>query len=124
MIARAAYWRGQRNIGRLSRRCLLIAICIVSSSGCDGTPGPAEADANQSVRRIIALAPHLTELVFTAGAGDRLVGVVEYSDYPPESRALPRVGDSFQLDYKRVASLAPDLVLVWRSGTPLRRSCG
>lgn len=78
----------------------------------------AEPTADLPVRRIITLAPHLTELVFTAGAGDRLVGVVEYSDYPPEARLLPRVGDAFRLDYEAVAALKPDLILGWKSGTP------
>jgi iron complex transport system substrate-binding protein len=56
--------------------------------------------------------------VYTAGAGDRLVGAVEYSDFPAASRLLPRVGDAFRLDYEAIASLKPDLILGWQSGTP------
>jgi iron complex transport system substrate-binding protein len=93
---------------------------MLTVCGCD-SPAPEPADrsaAPEPARRIITLSPHLTELVFTAGAGDRLVGVVEYSDYPPAATSLPRVGDAFRIDYEAVADLAPDLILAWRSGNP------
>ncbi len=67
-------------------------------------------------QRVVALAPHLTELVFAAGGGDRLVGVIRYSDHPESALALPLVGDAFALDLERIAQLRPDLVLVWQSG--------
>ena len=70
----------------------------------------------QPARRIVSLAPHLTELLFAIGAGDRVVGTVEYSDFPAAARQLPRVGDSALLDLERIAALQPDLVLVWRHG--------
>ena len=69
-------------------------------------------------KRIVTLAPNLTELVFAAGAGDRLVAVVEYSNYPPEARQIPRVGDAFRVDLERIAELEPDLVIAWKSGNP------
>lgn len=68
--------------------------------------------------RIVSLAPHLTELAYSAGAGDRLAGADAYSDFPPAARRLPRVGDAFQVDYERLLALRPDLVLVWDTGTP------
>jgi iron complex transport system substrate-binding protein len=64
-------------------------------------------------KRIISLAPSVTEMVFEAGGGDRLVGTVDYSDYPAAARRIPRVGSNQQLDLERIASLRPDLVLVW-----------
>jgi iron complex transport system substrate-binding protein len=67
-------------------------------------------------RRIVSLAPHLTELVFEIGAGDRLVAVTAYSDYPDAASRLPRVGGLGALDVERIASLRPDLVLAWSSG--------
>lgn len=66
---------------------------------------------------IVSLAPHLTELTYVAGAGDRLVGTVEYSDYPAAARKLPRLGDAFQVDIERLLASRPDLVLAWASGT-------
>lgn len=67
-------------------------------------------------QRVIALAPHLTELVFAAGAGNRLVGKVRGSDYPPEAQALADVGDAAGVDFERILALRPDLVLAWGSG--------
>lgn len=68
--------------------------------------------------RIVSLAPHLTELTFSAGAGDRVVATVEYSDYPEQARVIPRIGDAFRVDLERLVALRPDAILVWDSGTP------
>lgn len=70
-----------------------------------------------TAQRIISLAPHITELLYAAGAGDRIVGTVRYSNYPPAARAIPRLGDTYDLDMERLVALAPDLVIIWRSGT-------
>lgn len=67
-------------------------------------------------RRIISLSPHITELLYTAGLGDSIVGAVSYSDYPLAARSLPRVGSYDHLDIERIASLHPDLVIAWREG--------
>lgn len=67
-------------------------------------------------QRVIALAPHLTELVFAAGAGNHLVAKVRGSDFPTEAMALPEVGDAAGLDFERILALQPDLVLAWGSG--------
>ena len=67
-------------------------------------------------RRIVALAPHIAESLYAAGAGDKLVGTVEYSDYPPEAKKVARVGGYSRIDLEAVAALRPDLVLAWESG--------
>lgn len=67
-------------------------------------------------RRIVSLAPHLTELLFAAGAGNRLVGNVEYGNYPSAAAALPKVGNYDRLDLEAILALKPDLVLAWESG--------
>lgn len=67
-------------------------------------------------RRIVSLAPHVTEIVFAAGAGDRLVGVSAWSDWPPQARSIPGIGDALRVNLERVLALAPDLVIGWRSG--------
>jgi iron complex transport system substrate-binding protein len=69
-------------------------------------------------QRIVSLAPHLTELAFTAGAGDRIVATIEYSDHPEAARRIPRIGNAFRVDLERLLALQPDAVLVWDSGTP------
>lgn len=75
----------------------------------------------QPARRIISLTPHLTELVFAAGAGSHLVGTVEFSDYPEAAKAIPRIGDSALLDLERIVALKPDLILVWQHGSAQRQ---
>jgi iron complex transport system substrate-binding protein len=67
-------------------------------------------------RRIVTLAPHAAESLFAAGAGDRLVGTVDYSDYPPAAKKLPRVGGYSRIDLEAIVALKPDLVLAWQSG--------
>ena len=67
-------------------------------------------------RRIVSLAPHITELVYAAGAGDRMVGNVEYGDFPPAAAKLPKVGGYSRFDLEAVVALKPDLVLGWESG--------
>jgi len=64
-------------------------------------------------RRIVSLAPHLTELMYAAGAGARLVGASQYSDFPPEAQRLPRVGSEASIDLEALVALGPDLVLAW-----------
>jgi iron complex transport system substrate-binding protein len=71
-------------------------------------------ELKQPAQRIVALAPFLTELVFSAGAGDRVVGVSAYSDYPPEAAKLPRVSSAAGFSLEAIAALEPDLVVVWR----------
>jgi len=94
--------------------------------------GPAHAvsvtdDAGRQVglskpaSRVISLSPALTELVFAAGGGDRLVGAVEYSDYPAAALALPRVGDALTFQLERILALQPDLILAWQRGNNPRQ---
>ncbi len=70
----------------------------------------------QPAQRIITLAPHLAETVYAAGAGDRLVGSVDFSNYPEEAKKLPRVGSYASINLEAVAALKPDLIIVWLSG--------
>ena len=71
-------------------------------------------------QRIVALAPHLVENLYSAGAGDRLVGVVSYSDYPPQAGDIPEVGSFNAYSLEAIASLQPDLILMWGSGNGMR----
>jgi iron complex transport system substrate-binding protein len=72
-------------------------------------------------QRIISLAPHVTELLYTAGAGERIVGAVEYSNYPEAAKKIPRVGSNVQLDLERIVALKPDLIVVWLHGNAQRQ---
>ena len=72
-------------------------------------------------QRIIAMAPHVTELLFAAGGGERIVGAVSYSDYPPAAKLIARVGDNRQVDLERIIALQPDLIVVWLHGSSERQ---
>ncbi len=72
-------------------------------------------------QRIVSLAPHATELLFAAGAGGKVVGVSEFSDYPADAQRLPSVGSSMQLDIERIVALKPDLIIAWQSGNNARQ---
>jgi iron complex transport system substrate-binding protein len=71
--------------------------------------------------RVIAMAPHATELVYAAGGAERIVAAVDYSDYPEAAKLLPRVGSNRQVDMERVAALKPDLIVVWMHGSSERQ---
>jgi len=94
--------------------------------GCEAAAPPAATlevvdDLGRNVRiparidRLITLAPNLTEIVFAAGGGDRLVGADQFSNYPPEAKSLVRVG-GMQPDIEKVVALRPDLVFASTEG--------
>ena len=53
----------------------------------------------EAAQRVVSLAPHITEVVFAAGAGEQLVGAVSYSDYPEVAKSIPRVGSYDSISY-------------------------
>lgn len=96
-------------LGSLESRAANAAVSAVDDAGNTVTlPAPAQ--------RVVSLAPHVTELLYAAGGGAKVVGAVAYSDYPPEAQKVPRVGDNRALDLERIAALKPDLIVVWRHG--------
>lgn len=72
-------------------------------------------------QRVIAMAPHITELLFAAGGGERVVGAMNFSDYPEAAKRLPLIGSDAQIDLERVLALRPDLLVVWQSGNTARQ---
>jgi iron complex transport system substrate-binding protein len=115
--------RPESGLVRLSRRLrrgvLLLAVALAAL-----TAGPLAAVAGEvtdmlgrSVRvpdhatRIVSLAPSITETVFALGDGERLVGVTDFCDYPPEATRKPRVGGISTPSFEAILALRPDLVL-------------
>jgi iron complex transport system substrate-binding protein len=96
---------------------LLIQFCLFPVSAIQVTDDFGnEVILSSTVKRIVTLAPYLTELVYSAGAGERLIATVSYSDYPEASNKLPSIGDANGIDIEAVVNLAPDLVISWHSG--------
>ena len=73
-------------------------------------------ELSKPAQRIVALAPHIVENVFSAGAGNQLVGVVSYSDYPEAAKSLPIVGGYQKTNLEKILELRPSLIVAWQSG--------
>jgi len=110
-------------------RCAALAgLAGLAGSAATAVPAPVAVldDAGRELRlerppaRIVTLAPSLTELVFAAGGGDRIVAVDASSDHPAAARSIPRIGDVARIDVERLLALKPDLVVVWRHGNTNR----
>ncbi len=99
-------------------RAFAVAACCAALAAC--SPEPSAPPANtEPVQRVVTFAPHLAEIMFEVGAGDQLVGVSAWSDYPRAVLELTEVGDAFTVDQEQLRLLQPDLVLVWASGMPV-----
>jgi iron complex transport system substrate-binding protein len=103
--------------------CALIAATAASASAAitvrddDGNIVTLQKPA----QRVLAMAPHVTELLFAAGGADKIVGAVTYSDYPEAAKKIPRVGDNRQIDMERVIAMKPDLIVIWMHGASERQ---
>lgn len=105
----------------MNKVALFLGMAAVVSAGIQdivqddlGRPFPASG----SYRRIVSLAPNITEILFTLGAGDRVVGVTRYCDFPPEAALKPKVGGFLDPNLEAIRTLEPDLVIAFR-GNPL-----
>ncbi len=111
-----------RRVARAPLRCCVLVLAGIGAAGA--APLTVVDDTGTAItlqrpaQRIVALAPHVTELLFAAGAGAQVVGVVEFSDHPPAARDLPRVGNHTEFDLEGILALRPDLLVSWASGNP------
>lgn len=102
---------------------VLVALALAGSPPADAAvsvrdDSGAEVTLDAPANRIVSLAPHATELLFAAGAGARIVGAIATSDFPPQAKAVPRVGDATALDFERILEGHPDLVVTWPYTAP------
>ncbi len=106
--------------GRLARRgfvLLAVALTCLAIDPRAGAAGEVTDMLGRRIRvpdhamRIVSLAPSITETVFILGDGDRLVGVTDYCDYPPEVKLKPRVGGISTPSFEAILALRPDLVI-------------
>ena len=79
-----------------------------------------EVTLSKPAKRIVALAQHIVENLFSAGAGDHLVGVVSYSNYPTQAQQIPEVGTYNAFSLEQIVALRPDLVVMWGSGNGMQ----
>ena len=101
-------------VGWLFSGMLVLPILVVAEQMTDDAG--KEIHLDRPAQRIVSLAPHATEILFAIGAGEKIVGAVNYSDYPPAAQSIPRVGGYNNIDVERIVALRPDLVVAWSSG--------
>lgn len=110
-------------VGRAARAWLLLLFCVAisnTSSAQAGNSARTTQPLPSTAPRIATLAPAMTELVYAAGAGAQLVGVSDFSDYPPSARKLPVISNHAAVNLEALLALKPDRVLAWKGGTPQR----
>lgn len=78
----------------------------------------AVAQANELPKRIVSLAPSMTEILFALGLGDRTVGVTSFCDYPEEAKAKPKIGGMSNPSLEAIVSMKPDIVVMTTDGNP------
>lgn len=114
---RAIFSRNKKYVGRF----MIWALTVLTSAICHAEISVTDflgrkVTLEKPAQRIIALAPHIVENIYSAGAGDRLVGAVDYCDYPAEAKKIPRVGAISAYSLEAIVALKPDLVVMWNSG--------
>ncbi|MCU6502615.1 cobalamin-binding protein [Rugamonas sp. A1-17] len=103
---------------------VLTALAMAASASAAITVRDDDGNAvtlQKPAQRVIAMAPHVTELLYAAGGGDKIVGAVTYSDYPEAAKKLPRIGDNRQVDMERIIAMKPDLIVIWMHGSSERQ---
>lgn len=100
--------------------CIFFLSCGITPVGAQ--PVRVQDDSGALVQlaapaqRVVTLAPHLTEILYAAGAGRSLVGTVRHADFPDAAKSVPRLGDALHVNVEALLALQPDLVLAWQSG--------
>ncbi len=107
-------------MNKLHLALLLCTIALPAQSITVQDFAGREVTLEQPARRIVALAPDIVENLFSAGAGDRLVGAVSYSNYPQQAKAIPEVGTYNAFSLEQILALRPDLVVMWGSGNGMQ----
>lgn len=108
----------------MKRLILITALAVCGAAHADISVNDDDGltvTLKKPAQRIISLAPHVTEMLFAAGGGDKVVGVVDYSDFPEAAKKITNIGSNRQVDMERVLSLKPDLLVVWRHGSSERQ---
>ncbi len=105
------------------KKLLLLMLCFctpaLASISVEDFAGRT-VQLEKPARRIIALAPHITENIFSAGAGGYLVGAVTYSNYPEAAKAIQRIGSHLSWSLESIVALQPDLIVMWGSGNGMQ----
>jgi len=106
-------------------KCLLVAaLAVLAPAHASVTVKDDDGNSvtlQKPAQRVISLAPHVTEMLFAAGGGSHVVGVVAYSDFPEAAKKVQQIGSNREVDMERIIALKPDLFVVWRHGSSERQ---
>lgn len=107
---------------------LLLTLLLISNSAYTLPNKEANKELNNELNKelsleeskptIIALAPHIVEMLYDIGAGGQIIGTTAFADYPEQAKKIPRIGNYVRLQLERVIELQPDLIIAWKSGNP------
>jgi iron complex transport system substrate-binding protein len=121
-MTHASRWKSRLVLGFVLSLVLLLGLIHSAHSEISVVDdGAHTVRLTTAAKRVVSLAPHITELLYAAGAGHTVVGVSAWSDYPAEAKKLPIVADGTRLDLERIIDLQPDLVIAWKSGSNARQ---
>ncbi|WP_199610995.1 cobalamin-binding protein [Flocculibacter collagenilyticus] len=90
---------------------LVISVCIPFND-----VNASELTEHEHKQRIVALSPHIVEMLFEIGAGDHIVATVDYADFPEQALSIPKVGGFYGVQIEKIIALQPDLVIAWKTG--------
>jgi len=106
----------------LATLAISLLVCSVSYADKVNQSNSKQKDSQQNKKaispRVIALAPHIVEMLFDVGAGEQIIGTTGFADYPKQAEDIPRVGNYVRLQIEKVIELQPDIIFAWKSGNP------
>jgi vitamin B12 transport system substrate-binding protein len=97
---------------------ILLGLAYIASTQATSKSIDHAAVIDAPKPRIIALSPHIVEMLFDIGAGEQIIATTDHADYPEAAKKIPRIGSSLRIQLERVIELQPDLVIAWKSGNP------
>ena len=104
-----------RYVSSFPRSILLLCLLLIPRTAAGQVTATDAIGSTVTVQgipqRIVSLIPSNTEVVFAVGAGSSVVGVTNYCDFPPEARAIEKIGDLTAMSLEKIVALDPDLVL-------------
>ena len=107
------FFSGRKNVGfrkALHQPTLFLSLLLSLVMVC------LPINAEKKKLRIITLSPHSVDMLYAIGAGDSIIGTVEYSDFPKAALKIPRIGNYSGIQIEKVVELEPDVIVAWKSG--------
>jgi len=95
----------------------ILFLCLI----CLNLTNTAQAISTNEIKvkpTIIALAPHIVEMLYDIGAGEQIIGTTAFADYPEKAKNIPLIGNYLRLQIEKVIALQPDFIIAWKNGNP------